>query len=410
MTAYDDAITALGADIVRYWPLDDASGTVADDRTNNADGTYTGSGILYGQAGILSEQNAVETVAGSSGEVTLPVSGLSGAGTIFGWYNVAAGGTGSGYFFRDHSTGIWYNPTAAELRFGGASVNNITNVPTRRLSSGRKFFAITLSGSQADFYLDGAHVQTFTSTATLASLSSPLHVGRNGASGGYTTSRVAGWGVADRVLTATEIEDLYLAGRSPQVTLRDVGAAFSSTGTTATFSSPQTPVHVATDRLVMVVVGKPDTDAPTPTINQGWTFLKRVTGGTGTQAADTGAVVAWVFAKDATSSAETPPTVTWGTTASVRLHQVFSYRLSEGDVWADALAADVDWITSASDTDTASPLTGTTGTFGQLPEGGDAVLAFGAIPTDAGTSVSAATVTVAGLSALHESVFGYVES
>jgi hypothetical protein len=406
MTAYDDAITALGADIVRYWPLDDTSGSVADDRTNNADGAYVGSSVTFGAAGVLREQDGVAT--SGTGEITLPVSGLTGAGTIFGWYHVEAGSTG--YFFRDSSTGIWYNPNSPEIRLGGASAVTITGASRERLGSGRKFVAFVMTGSQVDLYIDGDFVQTFTSTADLSSLTSPLHVGRNGTVAQYVPGRYAGWGVASRALTATEIEDLYEAGRQQQVSLRSVGAAGTVTGSSVTPTAQMPATYVAGDRLLIVAVGKPDTASPTPSINQGWTVVGRFTGGTGTQAADTGALAGWVFAKDATSSSETTPTITWGDTASVRLFQIFAYMLDDGDTWADAIATSAAWVQSASDTNTASPLTGTAGTFTDAPTVGDAILILGGIPTDSGTSVSSGSASIAGASTFSESRFGYNES
>jgi hypothetical protein len=401
VTAYDDAITALGSDIVRYWPLDDASGTTADDRKNAADGTITGSGITYAAAGILREQNGLQTSAASSGEVTLPSSGLTGAGTIFGWYQTTEDGLG--FILRDHTTsaGFWFNPFDAQARTP-TGILTITAVPEPYLSSGRKFVMLTLSGTTLGVHIDGKHVQDLATTSTLSDLASPLHLGRNGNLSTYTSTRVAGWGVASRVLTEAEGLALFEAGRRHQVNFLGFTAAFGSTSGTPSIAS--LPTHSAgsgsqaADLLMVVAFCKPSTAGASASINQGWTLVKRVTGGTGALAADAGDMSAFVFAKLATSSSETPPTITWGGTApSPALIQAFSYRLDPGATWADTLGTDTDWVQSASDTTTTTPITGTTGSFSEPPAPGDVVMSAFGIPTDAGSAITSPSASIAGL-------------
>ena len=94
-----------------------------------------------------------------------------------------------------------------------------------------------------------------------------------------------------------------------------VGVTTGAPGTAAAFS-PTLPSHQTGDRLLLAVTGKYGTTT-LPTINQGWTYVgaANVSLGTGTTGNDVGTVFIRFYAKDATSGAETAPTVTPGATA-----------------------------------------------------------------------------------------------
>lgn len=169
--------------------------------------------------------------------------------------------------------------------------------------------------------------------------------------------------------------------------------------------------YQAGDRLLAFVAGKYDTTT-IPTINQGWTLLKSGTGGTGSTGNDTGLVFWAVYGKDATSSSETAPTITVGATAPNSFESfTVAYRPSMGATWTDAITTSASYVQSASDTNTASTLTGTTGAFTNQPTAGDAIAAFGVIPTDLGTALGATTITATGLSGgTVTTTSGYVEN
>lgn len=163
--------------------------------------------------------------------------------------------------------------------------------------------------------------------------------------------------------------------------------------------APTMPTHQAGDRIVIMVAGK-ETAATNPTLTAGWNLWGTSTGGTGTAGADAGPMRWGIWYKDVTSSSEPAPTVTPGSTPYTSWVWIAaSYRPGAGKVWRDFTLANT-WVKSASDTTTASPLTGAASTWaaGNFPTAGDALLCFGVVPTDLGTALGATTITSPGLS------------
>jgi hypothetical protein len=178
------------------------------------------------------------------------------------------------------------------------------------------------------------------------------------------------------------------------------------------FTPTLTPDLLTGDRTVIAVLGKYDTTT-VPTISAGWTLLGSGTGGTGSTGNDVGTVFWAVYARDATAPAEAAPTITaGGTQPNSWVWFAASYRPTAGSRWRDTVATSAAWVTSASDTDTTTPLTGTAGAFtGVQPTANDAVAAFGIIPTDLGTALGTTTLTATGLSGGTVTSSGqYVES
>lgn len=189
-------------------------------------------------------------------------------------------------------------------------------------------------------------------------------------------------------------------------------AAHLGTAGTVTSSLTATlPVHVIGDRLLVYVSGKYDT-ATLPTCSTpGWTMVKSSTGGTGSAGADTGTVFQTLWAKDAASASETNPVFNAGGTAPnswVALATV--HRPTGGKVWRDAITTNASWVATASDTNTATGLTGSCATT-DLATAGDQIQTFGITPQDVSTTITSATVTATGLSGTSVSISGgYVES
>lgn len=158
------------------------------------------------------------------------------------------------------------------------------------------------------------------------------------------------------------------------------------------------PTHQAGDRIVIIMTGKDATAGLAMTANfSGWVRVGSGTGGTGTTGADTGQTFWVAFAKDVTG-VESGPTITASSPAVNSWEWVaVSHRPATGKVWKDAIGASVPWITSASDVTTASPLTGTAGSWTGQPTEGDAIFAVGVVPTDLGSALGATTLTATGL-------------
>lgn len=108
------------ANLVAYWPLNETSGTNADDKqtSTNADGTYTGTFTL-GQPGI-GDGNTSVLFDGLTARVNLTdaLAALNGAGKFNG-----AAGTISG-FAKVSAVGVWTDTTTDYMAEFGADANN----------------------------------------------------------------------------------------------------------------------------------------------------------------------------------------------------------------------------------------------------------------------------------------------
>jgi hypothetical protein len=398
LTAYDIAALSLPG-VLRYWPLKDVSGTTAVDYGGSVNGTYTATGIAYSVPGLLvGGQVGVQT--SGTGEITLPTTGLTGPGTIFGYINSLE--TGTGWILRDHSTGsggTTLNLFDADVRWnGGANQNLETSTARDYIAHGRKFAVITWDGANGRAYIDGVLRVTFATAMTFANLANPLHLGRNGNAVDYTPAGFAGFGFVNRAITQAEVDTLYAAGRVPQIGLYNRNTANGFSGSSSTVNA--IGAHAAGQRLLLVAYAKPDTVNTTPTINNGWTLVKRLTGGTGVEGTGTGAMSCYVFAKDAVSGAEAIPTISWPATApAAGLSQVFVMATEPGYEWADAIGANVNWITGGSDTVLANPLTATLDPLTNAPTAGDTILLLGGMPGNSGSAVTAGTTTASATSA-----------
>lgn len=189
-------------------------------------------------------------------------------------------------------------------------------------------------------------------------------------------------------------------------------ATTSGAPASAAAFSPTLPAHAAGNRILLAVLGK-DQTTTMPTVAGGdltWVLLGQGTGGTGTNAADTGQVFWQVWGADCTSAAHTAPTVTPGGTAPnswVWFCQTWAKTRAYWMPLADVAAGGV---TSGSDTTTASPLAGS-GTFTYQPATDDGIATFGVIPTDLGTTLASVTVAATGVTAGTISIAGgYVEN
>lgn len=218
---------------------------------------------------------------------------------------------------------------------------------------------------------------------------------------GFTGTASAGLAISFALTSATNASGSVVGVALRETAGPDVSRIAVTSGAPATAAAfaPTLPTHAAGDRLFLVVSGK-DATTTNCTINQGWTRLSTFFGGTGTTGNDAGGVFISTFAKDATSSAETAPTVTPGATAPDSWEWFcFTYRPGAGKMWADSIALLPAWSQGGSDTSTASPLTATCSAWtGAQPTAGDAILLVGGTPTDLGTALGATTLTATGLS------------
>lgn len=174
-----------------------------------------------------------------------------------------------------------------------------------------------------------------------------------------------------------------------------------TTPVTNTTQSVTLTAHQAGDRMLIACAMKPDT-VTDPTINQGWTKVKTLTGGPAVpSAADAGPMKIVVFAKDAASSSETNPTITWGAGHNTAMIAHIVYMKPVGYSWRDAIAADVDWVQGGQDTDVStSVFDATSSAFTNPPQTRDAIHMFFAINNDNGGPglTGSQTISATGLS------------
>jgi hypothetical protein len=193
-------------------------------------------------------------------------------------------------------------------------------------------------------------------------------------------------------------------------------ATFVANGTAyqpATVVSPAPvvlPTHQTGDLLLVAVMGKYAATTPTPSAPTGWTLVRSATGGTVTTGNDAGDSFIWVYGKVATSGSETF-SLTIGTLPNSINAIACAYRPTSGNAWTDASSlGSVPWV-ATNDTTAAVPLGGT-GTFSTQPvaASGATLVAFGAIPTDLGTTAATPVITNSGLSGGTSTFRQYAES
>jgi hypothetical protein len=216
---------------IRYWPLDDASGSTADDATNNADGTYSGTPTL-GVAGPIAGATAVSFLAASSQQVLCPFTGLSTAWSLRLWWK--SGGTAGSVIFRDSTASngwlmILTNSDAdVQLRANGTN-RTITGLGTTLDNGSWHEIVVTSSGTQVITYVDGSAVDTWSVSAAASTVATPFRFARNGTAASYYTGSYAQIAVYNTVLSGARVAATYAASSG--------GTSYAAAGTVAATSS-----------------------------------------------------------------------------------------------------------------------------------------------------------------------------
>ena len=285
--------------------------------------------------------------------------------------------------------------------FGGTNSNTTSGAGNQLALNTWKHIAITRDASGTILYVDGVQqgTQVANGAQNFGVASPPWGIALTAATAVEDSTfvgTVKDFRTFDTVLDSTAI-NTQMNTAVTAVGVAMVAQTSGAPGTAAAFA-PTLPSHATGDRMILKVVGKYNTTT-IPTINQSWVLLKSGTGGTGSTGNDTGQVFWAIYGKDATSGSETAPTVTPGGTAPDSWEwECEVWRKGTGRTWKDAIGTSAAWVQSASDTTTASPLTGTAGAFTGQPTAEDAITTIGVIPTDLGTALGATTITATGLS------------
>lgn len=179
---YVDIVAAnvpSGGSLLRYYRLDEASGTSAHDIAGTGDtGTITGSGVTYGVTGALSGDTDTAMTFTTSGNVqatsatNMPTG--SAACSLVVWVNCAAtpGALGVALSIGDWTSNPYLAVTSAgKAEAGVTGIATVDSVATPFTAAGWHMLALTYAGGTGGtvtLYVDGASAGTFTGTAATA--------------------------------------------------------------------------------------------------------------------------------------------------------------------------------------------------------------------------------------------------
>jgi hypothetical protein len=231
---YNYSQTILQDNPVAYWPLDEASGTVAYDRSGNGwNGTYTG-GFILGKQGIHTSGGAAY-FDGSSGCVAISASPLTEIATITleGWLNltgwttttaghgslIKCGGAGnvntaSGYGVGLGNNTQWdYAGNYLEGLYEVKSWNPLSTATQVNITGWHHIVMTIESNSTSSYYMDGALVGTNSNSAIVAP--SPVtYIAADGSVNGtrFLLGDICNIALYNTRLTATQIQHHYNVG------------------------------------------------------------------------------------------------------------------------------------------------------------------------------------------------------
>lgn len=198
--------------LVGYWTLNEGTGSVAYDYSgNNATGSWNGT-----QAGTNGYYSAGKgrgyTWAGTFSSTTVNTSfqySLTGNSsfTWSGWINLISF-SGTPTLIGNRNGSVWAKITPASFEYGSGAV-----VPYAFPTGSWQFAAITKSGSNFSYYLNGVLVGTGSNGASVTNL--PFYMGGdpNYPADGYPHLLIDDVRLYDRALSATQILAMYSGGK-----------------------------------------------------------------------------------------------------------------------------------------------------------------------------------------------------
>ena len=164
MSAYSDLVVATSG-LASYWRLGESSGTTATAAFGATNGTYTGSGVTYGQPGLLAGDPSATSVLFDDG-----IPGSCSFGDVYDFTGTAAfsaevwvktdGTETDSYIWTkgDYSTGGWFisygDPVLVTRRIDSGGVDDGSFIASG-LSSSVHHIVTTYDGSTITLYVDG---------------------------------------------------------------------------------------------------------------------------------------------------------------------------------------------------------------------------------------------------------------
>jgi hypothetical protein len=234
-----------------YLRLNEVSGVIAADSSgNNNVGTYVGAPAM-GVTGLIATDvdTAIQTTVNQ--QITVPYTLSTNTFSVELWWKWTAPGTPGGVL-RDHTSagGTGYiidaSSTGVNVLIAGGS-NRLTT--TVNYQDGiRHHFVLTYDGVNANFYIDGALVDSWAKTSSVRP-ATPLHIGYNGTNNNQyqpgiydecalygsvlSASRVAAhYETASSLPSDARVATLYLEAMATGISSARVETAYLETMTT----------------------------------------------------------------------------------------------------------------------------------------------------------------------------------
>lgn len=209
---------------VAFWPLDETSGTVANDLSGNGyNGTYTG-GFTLGLAGIPAGGTGAK-FNGTTGYVVAPLVTTAVASfTLEAWVNFdgatalhgpfVENGNASGGYSMGCGSGTYDTAGNDFLSLYEVKSWNLPSTTTPIPTTGWHHCAIVVgANAETTYYLDGAQVGTNTNNVILAPAGNTfLATDYLANSDRYFGGILANCAIYNKVLTAAQVQNHYNAG------------------------------------------------------------------------------------------------------------------------------------------------------------------------------------------------------
>jgi hypothetical protein len=206
--AYRAAVLGTSG-LAAYWRLGELSGSVAADERGAPAGTLEGR-VVLGELGVLGQLgNTAMSFDGASGALSASGPALAANGTMEGWFRWRAGtavvrdntGPSGGWLLAFNSVGT------LRYRVGGSGFD--TRIPIESVRDGEwHHLAVTKTGANAAFYLDGTSVHSGSGAGSTAA-ALPWHVMRNGTNAVWAEGEADEVALYTRALSAAEVKAHY---------------------------------------------------------------------------------------------------------------------------------------------------------------------------------------------------------
>jgi hypothetical protein len=240
------SIHAQGQGLVGYWKFDEGkTRNTADSSGNGNSGSLQGSGGPTWITGVLSNALRFDGVDEYVNVPNSPVFGITGDITIAAWIRREALLSYDGIVAKTDGAAVWdydfyFSEGDNRLRLW-SDVGSPTPVLSSREVADTNWHhvAVTRSGADVTFYIDGFEAGTTTMSGAFANNSVPVRIGTDGPN--YDPSSMFKGSIDDvriydRALSATEIQALNVTGTGPEIVVVGNGTSLITGDTTPSFA------------------------------------------------------------------------------------------------------------------------------------------------------------------------------